>query len=278
MRPLKPHSPELDSRNPLSRGLICAYALREGGGDVTYDHSAVRNEGFVNTLTGDPIWVQTREGHALLFGTNDECVFVPVGNGFPLYDAQRFTIAMLMYGPSTVDDDARFYAEGSSSSSTPFYGIGSGATDPAKVRVFLRDDSSGALVNVESGLDLFDNQWHVLVWTDNAGEVGTDLSIDGLSDTAEYGTDYTYTRASMTVDRPCIGALRRSNISNECDCEVAGFLAWDRVLGSSEIKQLNNDFFSVLRPKHGAGLLVPDVPPVTFNSWYARRSESVGVQ
>ena len=104
-------------------------------------------------------------------------------------------------------NDNRVLAGGNSGSGNTVYGLGSSNGDTSKLRAFVRSDAGTSLINAESTITVFDNDWHHVVWIDNAGTVS--LYVDGVLD----GTSFSYTPATLTTNVGAIAVLLRTSLA-----------------------------------------------------------------
>lgn len=102
----------------------------------------------------------------------------------------------------------RIYSEGSTVSAFPYYSVASGTTDTAKAKLIIFNDANASVLNVESTIDVFDDQPHVLgVWDTGTGyEFYVDLAAAGSGSYARSGT--------LTLDTASLMALKRTTESN----------------------------------------------------------------
>ena len=149
-------------------------------------------------------------------------------SGFPVFNEPEFTIAMWVRG--TAQQDKRIYSEGSSTSNTPLYTLGTDNNGgSAKLDFFLRTPSSTIANHVKSSLDVFDGTWHHIAWVDRDGDV--DLWVDGVLDSQNFD----YAKPVLDLDVASIGGVLRAATC----CEFAGRIddaaVWARALSAEEI-------------------------------------------
>jgi len=161
---------------------------------------------------GDPVFVPDQDGNAegaIQFDGVDDYVRAQYSEGLPLYNNFAYSVAMWVRGDGTVDNiDDRVWSEGSSTSNTPLFNIGTHfqGTGP-QVDIFVRS-ATGTVVNHRlSAGAAFDGTWHHIAWVDENGDAA--LYIDGVRD----ATDFRYTKpalATMNLDITTIGGIFRT--------------------------------------------------------------------
>lgn len=145
----------------------------------------------------------TKSGFSLSFNGTDALVSRAAANVFNMSTA--YWVSAWVKG--VAQTDKRIYAEGSSSSNSPFFGMGTGSIvgENSKVTMFIRNDANGTVLSANSTTVVFNNTWHNLIWVDNAGTAA--LYVDGVLDATSF--NYTPTGA-VTVNRTAAGALLRA--------------------------------------------------------------------
>lgn len=174
-------------------------------GDVLDSEPAMNHGTFVGDAA--PVFTEGFDGtpdSAILLDGVDDYVAVTQNTGLPIQINEAYTLAMWVKGLPQVD--RRVFSEGSSTTNTPLWGLGThstGATSQADM--FIRNDAGVTTVNHRlSGRDAFDGTWHHVTWVDDNGQAV--LYIDGVRDSGEFR----YTRGTMTQDRTAIGAVLRA--------------------------------------------------------------------
>ncbi|MGH9360737.1 MAG: LamG-like jellyroll fold domain-containing protein, partial [Thermoanaerobaculia bacterium] len=130
--------------------------------------------------------------------------------------------------------DRRVFSEGSSTSQSPLFTIGTewtGAT--GQVDVLIRASNGSAIVNHRLSRGIaFDGSWHHVAWVDQGGQAA--LYIDGGRD----GTDFSYARGALSLNLTSIGAVLRATAC----CFFTGAIdepaVWDRALSAEEVASL----------------------------------------
>ena len=132
-------------------------------------------------------------------------------NGFPIYNAVRYSVAMWIKG---VPQTAKYlFTSGSTNSAAPLFVLqtGNAASDNNKLDVIIRNDANTTLVNhVVSSNIVLDNTWHHIAWVDDNGRVSlyVDGNLDGNSPL------FNYARSGVwTMHRTALGELQRTNVA-----------------------------------------------------------------
>ena len=186
-----------------------------GGAQPTY------TEGF----DGKP------QGALLLDGT-DDYVEIPAGGACPVFNLPAYTVAMWVKG--LPQPDYRVYSEGSGSSNSPLFNIGTDNTGATgAVDIYIRTDSGDAVVShVKSQGMAFDGTWHHIAWVDAGGNAA--LYIDGVRDPVNFN----YSKPRLTLDKVAIGAVLRSAPTHWFQGAIDEVAVWDFALTPDEIAEL----------------------------------------
>jgi hypothetical protein len=185
------------------------------GNDGTWNGNA--DPIFVQGWDCDPVGALSFSGDT---GNNpgDDVVIVAQTTGLPVYNSAAFTIAMWVKAetPTTVRDK-RIWSEGSTTSNTPLFNLGtSNIADNPGLDFFLRaEGADGGTIapHLKSTLPVFDGTWHHVCWIDANGDVT--LYVDGVEEPV---TDFDYTRPPMSFDTTTVGGILRGSTC----CELAG--------------------------------------------------------
>ncbi len=218
------------------------YSVSDGGGafpppvsyfsfNGTIQDQAGNNHGSYSG--GSPNYVQGFNGQsqgAIDFSGSDY-VTLDQNTSLPIYSEPAYTIAMWVKGMP--QNDKRVYSEGSSSSNTPLFNIGTdnnGST--GKVDLFIRSSGGTPLSHVKSDGIAFDGNWHHIAWVDVDGQAK--LYIDGELD----GQNFNYSKPDMNLDISAIGAVVRAGPCCEFDGSIDEVGIWDVALTPEEISVL----------------------------------------
>jgi hypothetical protein len=156
-------------------------------------------------------------------------------------------------------DDRVLFAESNASplaSNPPLFSLGSsaGATS-AKLRAFFRPQiNSSVAFDRSSSFDVFDGQWHHVVWTDSNGSAA--LYVDGVRD----ATNFSYSRnTSFRSTFDSIGAAMFDNQQGDKRFigQVDEVRILNRTLSASEIAR--RYYSNLVRLAHGSHDC-PDLP------------------
>lgn len=119
----------------------------------------------------------------------------------------------------------------------PLFGIGSGASNNAKLRIYFRNDGSTEHVNDESSSTIMDNNFHHVAVTFNNGTVK--VYIDGNLDANT--TNFNYTPSgTVTPTRFGVGAALQSTPLAFFTGTIDELGIWSTVLTQAQITKLYN--------------------------------------
>ncbi len=124
--------------------------------------------------------------------------------GLPLTDNAAFSVAMWVKGPA--QPDRRVFSEGSDTSNTPLYNIGTDNTgETGALDIFIRrDPNNGTAIGHLKRGNAFDDDWHHIAVVDDNGAMT--LYIDGV----QHGGVVNYTREPLTTNITTIGGILRA--------------------------------------------------------------------
>ena len=219
--------PDLVTHLPLNGNLDDA---GPGGnnGSIHGGAAATYTEGVDGTVDG-----------AILFAGVDEPIVLLQNTFLPLSNQPAFSIAMWVQGPTPtsgpdVNLDDRVFSEGSTTSNTPLFNIGTAnAAGNPGVDFFLRGDTSGTVVNhLKSARPAFDDSWHHIAWVDDNGTVS--LYVDGVLDSV----DFNYARAVLTADTTTIGGILRAAPCCSFTGAIDDVRIYDHLLTQEEVRAL----------------------------------------
>lgn len=218
----------------VQRGLISYWPLDEvtGSGQdnlVTLDLYSRNDLRLVNLGAGN--LVPGVFGSALMFdGVLQHAYRV---GGVPIYNYPAFSLAMWINVNGVGQSDRRFFAESSTVNNNPLFCFGTHASGAdARIRVYIRNDAGGVLVDRYTSKAPLDGAWHHFVWTETNGQAR--LYIDGELDL----TDFTYSRGALTLNQTVLGAIVRAAISHWCAGRLDEVALWNRVLTWTEIQEV----------------------------------------
>jgi hypothetical protein len=155
--------------------------------------------------------------------------------GFPIYNNPGYSVALWVNGNGIGQSDRRFFAESSTNFTNPLFVFGTQATGAtAVVRVYIRNDAGGVLVDRQSSRSVLDGSWHHVVWTETNGQGR--LYIDGALDE----TDFSYARTNLTLDQTALGAIARASVGNYFTGYLDEVAVWNRVLSFTEIQEMRD--------------------------------------
>jgi len=199
--------------------------MNEGEGSIVYDYSRYGNNGQIIGAN----WTTGKFGKALSFDGVDD--YVDVGN-IAIHNQPSYTITMWVKGPPG-QKDKRVFSEGSTSSDTPIFTIGTDVSGTSgKLDIHIRaDDETTELYHQKTTSEPFDNAWHFIAWVDNSGDFK--IYIDGMLD-----TEGSYFKSTKSLNRDTIGAVGRSTYSHFFNGLIDEVRIYNRALSKEEIKSL----------------------------------------
>lgn len=224
-----------DAAAALSNGIISYWPLDEATNSPAVSPDLYSGNFMALSNADSTALVPGEFGNALSF--DGLLQYTSRIGGFPVYNNLNYSISMWVKGDGTGQNDRRIYSEANSTNAAPLFTIG---TDPSGgssqlANVYIRNNANTTVVNARrSTRNVFDNNWHHLVWTDANGQ--GKLYIDGALDE----TDYTYTRGPLTPDLTSLGAVIRPLpvASTYFFGDIDEVATWNRVLSWTEIQQL----------------------------------------
>ncbi|MES2706927.1 MAG: LamG-like jellyroll fold domain-containing protein [Verrucomicrobiota bacterium] len=155
-------------------------------------------------------------------------------SGFPIASNSEYSVAFWVKADGATQSDLRVFAEGSNTSQNPLFAMGTVTDSSSHLRMFVRNDTGGVLVNKDSESAVMDDTWHHVVWTDRNGR--TRLYVDGFLDGANF--DYNRTGQVLTLNQTSVGAIQRAAPSHWCRSTMDDVAVWNRALTWTEVQSL----------------------------------------
>ncbi len=186
-----------------------------------------------------PVYVTGHDGRtrgAIAFDGADDLVNFPTGRGLPVYSTAGYSIAFWVKG--SPQRTRVVYVEGfDSTRARQIFSLGPDSRGTAKLEVNLRDNSGVALLDqVRSTGDVFDGEWHCVVWTDRL-KVGA-LYIDGARD----ATRFDYRLVDGGTPTFGLAAVAGMPIQPDGCCFFAGavddVLVYDNALSEADVGRI----------------------------------------
>jgi hypothetical protein len=188
------------------------------------------NSMFLNAMNGGSV-VTGEVGNGLSFDGFSQ--YASRMGGFPIYNNSNYSVAFWVNANGVTQNDRRCFAEGSTTSGNPIWGIGTtGLGQDSFARVYIRNDANSVILDRVSTRPVFDGAWHHVAWVDRSGQ--GKLYIDGVLD----DSDFTYTRTNLTANTTSVGALLRSAAGNFFFGTADEVVTWNRALNLTEIQQV----------------------------------------
>jgi hypothetical protein len=173
-------------------------------------------------------------GNGLSFNGTDEYAYRL--SGFPIYNNSAYSIALWVNINGTGQSDRRFFSESSTNNQNPLFNLGTQTTGAnGAIRVFIRTDGGGLILDRTSAAQPLDGTWHHVVWTETNGQGR--LYIDGVRDSA----DYTYTRGIMTLSQTTLGGILRMAAGSFAAGSLDDVAVWNRRLTQAEIESVRTN-------------------------------------
>jgi len=172
---------------------------------------------------------------ALEFDGTSQGRIISQVSGLPIYNngegGNKYSVCGWVKG--NAQEDRRIYGERGNASANPMFAIGSGLTNTSKIRMYIRNNSGGAICEKESNTNVFNNSWHHFCWIDNNGTA--ELYIDGVKDE----TDFAYNRGTLTLDVSTIACLYRFDyFTSYFEGQIFDIRCYNRCLTANEIAEI----------------------------------------
>jgi hypothetical protein len=209
------------------------------------NHLSVVNMDPSNVVPG-------QRGNAMQVNGVDEYLYLTHAgdNGFPIYNALRYTVMMWVNGVGATQQDRRVFSEASNTgNNNPLFNIGTdsqtnNAPNPRTnvVDMYIRNDNGSNPVNHrKTGLMAFDGTWHHIAWVEDilpgTNQAVGRIYVDGVLDT----NVMTYTRGVMTPNVVSLGAILRTTAGAFFNGAIDEVMVWERALTQSEIVQAKDN-------------------------------------
>ncbi len=171
-------------------------------------------------------------GQALEFDGSTEYAYRT--SGFAIGANPEFSVAFWVKADATGQSDRRVFGEGSNTSASPLFTMGTATDNSPRLQVLVRSDTGSTVLSRLSTSAVFDDSWHHVVWTEKGGQAR--LYVDGLMDE----TNFNYSRSgqSLTLNQTAVSALQRSGPGNWLKSTVDDVAIWTRALTWSEVQSL----------------------------------------
>ena len=210
--------------------LLVHWPLDEAGNGATPDAFGRYPLELVNLSEAD--LVSGRRGNAIAFDAARETMLArthAANEDLPLNQHADFTISLWVKGKGTGQSDLRVFSEGSPTSNTPLFNIGTDRSgDSDVVDIFIRPGSDHLLSNGAA----FDDTWRHLAWVQEGDEAR--LYIDGEEDSAGFEP-----ARDLDVAITSIGGIRRmGGDSHWFTGSIDDVALWDGALSAEEVARL----------------------------------------
>jgi hypothetical protein len=180
--------PALAAQSPV----LGIWDFDETAGLTANDSGPLANHGSLLGYANDPAqWTPGVRGNALTFDGVDDHVRFATNGGLTFYDGLGATFSICLWVKGQPTDDDRVLSLGSSTSNTPLWGLGTGATSLAnadRLRIYVRNAENVSSVRYSDAV-VFDDTWHHVAYVETSGRAR--LYVDGALDTAVMDDRYT---------------------------------------------------------------------------------------
>lgn len=248
----KPASPRFQPTHHLSRSLVGAWLLTEGGGETIWSHDLTRQSGSLISMDAATDWVRGSCGWALDFdGSNDGVNLTGMDT---IHGEDQATLAAwVKVGTASGAICGSLNATSSEAFIrwTVNFDPSSGSNDAGETQLYLRTNSNQNLIGgwaFDSGLS--DDEWHLLTvgwdWPNGTIEMSIDGEILGPITYTAQNTKGTTTALSSAFS---LGRYNHATPGNHLTGQISSFCAWRRRLNASEIRQLYCDPYAMFRPR-----------------------------
>lgn len=239
---IKPTGAVVDFGHPLSKGLVCASTMYEGGGQSI--RSIVRDR--IGTFTGGTLWSRGMIGGPCisLDGSGD---YVDYGVDPAYADFSGIFTVSIWIKPTLSDaTDREIASVGGLASNWKWIILKwNGATSDI---LFAVSNSGGSAIAqpITSGVSVNNGNWHHIVCTSayNGTTVSAEIFINGISRATASGTGTPGSGGTNPLRLGFATFVNRSDFSGLLD----NFMLWNRTLKSQEITQLYREPFCMFRP------------------------------
>ncbi len=211
---------------PNNLGLIAYWSFNEGTSTTVADTSGYMRHGtmsgFANPATSVSGWGSGKLGKGLIFDGSNDIVDIdrPI---YPTNTNWSFS-AWVKATPTTA---ATIYGEGESGVNNRKIFIG--RTNSAKLRVTIQNTAGTTLLGVSSTGDVFDGNWHHIVFSDANGTAA--LYIDGTLD----ASNFSYTRTGTFVqDSSNMGCTQEISCNDPFIGSLDEVRLYNRALSASD--------------------------------------------
>ena len=206
------------------RGLVGAWVMNEGAGDVVRDLSGEGNDG----TTTDVIW----QGEGPVF--NGTSSLVNLGDMGSAED--RLFTWIIGFKTTEGGNDHWFVSEGNTADNNPIVGL---INNSGVGRILIRAAGGANKADISGSTTINDGNYHTMVAVADAQNAI--LYVDGN----EENRDTDITGGSIPVNTTTIGALRRAAIGQYAAGTVFFVYIYNRVLTSNEVMFLHSDPYAM---------------------------------
>lgn len=210
--------------DPLMRGLVGWYRMLGNANDSS-------GRGNTGTLVNSPTAAADKYGNsssAYSFASASlQYMSVAQNSGLQLYSPTRaYSVCMWVKGAS--QSNGYIYSEGFSGGGQALFGLFGNTT---KAAVFIRTAPNAVVLNTTTATTVFDNSWHHIAFTDNAGTAN--LYVDGVKDPTSF--NYTAISLGQQFDRSTIAAVVRASVVAYFNGSLSDVRLYNRAITADEV-------------------------------------------
>jgi hypothetical protein len=226
-----------ESSAALIDGMVSYWPLDTVQGAKTPD--VIRGYDFelVNLTAAD--LVDGKRGKALKFQSSRQTIAERVHlatDDLPIYKHPNFTVSFWVNAPAD-QRDLRIFTEGSKSSNTPWFSLGTANNGTgSSLDIYTRNNSNANSGHDYSVLPVLDDTWRHVVYVQQEadGVIQANLYVDAVLDDVVLDP-----RRPTTLNTTSIGAALRTDRTWYFSGMIDELAVWNRALSPAEITQLN---------------------------------------
>jgi hypothetical protein len=150
-------------------------------------------------------------------------------SGLPIFSQSGYSVAGWFKYVRRTSASQYIYAEASTSSNNPIFGIRVTASTNL-LGVLIRNDANVIQLNKSGNAVITPNVWNHFVWTDNNGTV--QLYINGVAD----GANFSYTPATpYTLNTSALGVIKQASATGNLSGVLSGMQLFNYVLSPAQV-------------------------------------------
>lgn len=226
---------DVDLSHPLARGLVGYWLPMASAGSKLLDLSGNNNHAVLPNTTSRPTWIRSRVGPALSFDGNDIANIGStglLGANYSFSIFSRIRVNGDHFGFIFVGSTGNVFNVGLFSYTVPTLSLGLYVSNAYKT------SSAGALVI---------GQWRTVgvTFQENGSGENVIFYVDGEN----FSNNTWATSLANTLDNTAIGVDSRDLSGQHLSGDIGDILLYNRALSASEVRQLYDNPYALLRPK-----------------------------